>query len=816
MKWQKIWEDKKIFQTKGDTNKEKYYVLEMFPYPSGKIHMGHVRNYTIADVIARFKMMQGYDVLHPMGYDAFGLPAENAAIKNKIHPGDWTSKCIDEMRTELKRMGFSYDWDREFSTCTKEYYRWNQLIFLQFFKKGLVYKKKAIVNWDPVDNTVLANEQVIDGKGWRSGATIEKREIEQWFIKITDYAQTLLDDLSKLDHWPQRVKTMQANWIGRSEGVLLKFDVVDENDKKIDTIETFTTRPDTVFGITYLVLAAEHPKVGEWTKGTDQAKDIEKFVEGVLKEDLIERTSEGAEKNGIFLGKYFINPFTGDKCPLWTADYVLYEYGTGAVMAVPAHDQRDFLFAKKYDLPIKVVINPSKDEHLDPQTMKEAYVDPGVMVNSDQFDAKPSEEGKSEVVKFAEKKKYGKCTITYKLRDWLVSRQRYWGTPIPIYYDDDGKPQPIPEGELPVELPLDVDFTKGGNPLEKSEEFKHYIDPKTKKKYKRDTDTMDTFFDSSWYYLRFCSPNDEKNPFDKKAVNRWMAVDQYIGGIEHAILHLLYSRFFTKFFKSIGWVKCDEPFTRLLTQGMVLNKGEVMSKSKGNTVDPDAIIAKYGADALRMFILFAAPPEDQLEWNDNAIEGSWRFLKRITNFIDKYDVAADDRQLKDLTKEDQAIERERNATIKKVTEDYARFKFNTSISSLMILMNAAEKYASLRNPSPNQAVIINRIINSVILLLSPMAPHVCEEMWKTIGGKEESIVRVSWPQYDAKSMETENVQVVVQVNGKLRGKFDVPAASSEDQVKKIFLADQKIQKFINGKPIKKFIYVKGKIANIVV
>jgi len=407
-KWQKIWEDKEIFKSEGDTRKEKYYVLEMFPYPSGKIHMGHVRNYTIADVIARFKMMQGYDVLHPMGYDAFGLPAENAAIKNKIHPGEWTSKCIDEMRTELKRMGFSYDWDREITTCTKEYYRWNQLIFLQFFKKGLVYKKKAIVNWDPVDNTVLANEQVIEGKGWRSGATIEKREIEQWFIKITDYAQTLLDDLGKLDHWPQRVKTMQQNWIGRSEGVLLKFDVVDENAKKIDTIETFTTRPDTVYGITYLVLAAEHPKVKEWTKGTDHEVAVGKFVAGVLKEDVIERTSEGVEKNGIFLGKYFINPFTGDKCPLWTADYVLYEYGTGAVMAVPAHDQRDFLFAKKYDLPIKVVIIPSKDKSLDTQTMKEAYVDPGVMVNSDQFDGKDSVEGKGEVGKFSEKKKYGK------------------------------------------------------------------------------------------------------------------------------------------------------------------------------------------------------------------------------------------------------------------------------------------------------------------------------------------------------------------------------------------------------------------------
>ena len=813
LKWQRLWEEQKIFHTNTDASQKKYYVLEMFPYPSGKIHMGHVRNYTIADVIARFRMMQGFNVLHPMGYDAFGLPAENAAIKRKVDPSDWTFQCIGEMRAGLKRMGFSYDWTREFATCEPQYYRWNQWIFLQFFKRGLVYKKKAVVNWDPVDQTVLANEQVIDGRGWRSGAVVEKREIEQWFIKITDYAERLLDDLDKLDHWPERVKTMQSHWIGRSEGVTLKFDVIDEQGKKIDTIETFTTRPDTVYGITYLVLAPEHKKIKEWTQGTSFEGAVKKFVDEATHEDIFKRTDETHEKKGVFLGRYFINPFTGNKCPLWVADYVLAEYGTGAVMAVPAHDQRDFLFTKKYGLPIEVVINPP-DANLDAKSIKAAYVEHGILVHSSQFSGVESQEAQEKIGIFAEEKGFGRRTITYKLRDWLVSRQRYWGTPIPIYYDEDNNPCPIPEDQLPVQLPKDVTFNQGGNPLEKSESFKYYIDPKTKKKYRRDTDTIDTFFDSSWYYLRFCSPRDDTQVFDAKAVNRWMPVDQYIGGIEHAILHLLYSRFFTKFLKDIGLVNVDEPFIRLLTQGMVLKGGEVMSKSKGNVVDPDAVIEKYGADALRLCILFAAPPEDQLEWNDSAVEGSWKFLNRLWNLVE-YRYKAVSQNAQGLDSIDQELERLRHLTIKKVTDDFESYKFNTAISTIMILTNAIDKFQIPDGHQVKQGVL-NRAIETLVVLLAPVAPHLCEELWQKIHKGKLSIVKTAWPHYDASSLVQDEIQIVVQVNGKLRGRFVVAAGATEDQVRQIVLADFKIQEFIQGKPIKKFIYVPGKIANVVI
>jgi len=816
-KWQSNWDQHKTFQSVMDKKKEKYYCLEMFPYPSGKIHMGHVRNYTIADVLARFKMMQGLNVLHPMGYDAFGLPAENAAIEHNVHPGEWTHHCINQMRGELKRMGFSYDWDRELATCDKKYYRWNQWIFLQFFKKGLVYKKKAIVNWDPVDQTVLANEQVIDGKGWRSGAVVEKKEIEQWFIKITDYAEELLNDLDKLKHWPQRVKTMQRNWIGRSEGVTLTFDVVDEKGKKSDQISTFTTRPDTVYGITYLVLAAEHPKVKEYSRGSSQEKEIDVFLKKVLKQDVIERTAEGQEKNGVFLGKYFINSFTGDRCPLWVADYVLMEYGTGAVMAVPAHDQRDFLFAKKYGLPITVVIHPSQEKLLSSGNMTEAYVDEGIMGNSKKFDGMGSLQAQQAISDFAVEKGYGKKAINYKLRDWLVSRQRYWGTPIPIYYDEDGKPQAIPEDELPVELPSDIDFKKGGNPLKQSASFKYYVDQRSGKKYLRDTDTMDTFFDSSWYYLRYCSSKDETQIFDKARAGYWMPVDQYIGGIEHAILHLLYSRFFTKFLRDIGLITFDEPFHRLLTQGMVLKDGEIMSKSKGNTVDPDAIIEKYGADSLRLFILFAAPPEDQLEWNDHAIEGSWRFLNRVWLLVEnRYHKTKRGISVENLDKASKDLEYERNATIKKVTDDLTKgYKFNTAISSLMILMNKVDKFETDDQNHQTQ-FILNKTAETIVQLLAPFTPHICEELWEKMYHKDPSIMNVAWPNYDDQALKKDFVLIVVQVNGKLRGKFDVEPDTSEEVLKEIILADDTIQKFIQQKPIKKFIYIPGKLANIVV
>ena len=814
-KWQKHWADTKVFRARVHPSKKKYYCLEMFPYPSGKIHMGHVRNYTIGDVLSRFRMMQGFNVLHPMGYDAFGLPAENAAIKHNTHPGEWTSRCMAEMREGLKRMGFAYDWDRELATCHVDYYRWNQWIFLQFFKKGLVYKKKAIVNWDPVDNTVLANEQVIDGKGWRSGAPVEKREIEQWFLKITDYAERLLSDLDKLDHWPERVKVMQKNWIGKSEGVQLKFDVVDESGKTIDTIETFTTRPDTVYGITYLVLAVEHPSVKAWTRGTSLEKETDAFVADVLKKSAVERASENSEKNGKFLGRYFINPFTGDKCPLWTADYVLAEYGTGAVMAVPAHDQRDFLFAKKYGLPVKKVIKDTKTQgHKDTKT--EAFVDPGVMVHSQSFDGMNSEDAKKSIARFAEEKGFGKRTTTFRLRDWLVSRQRYWGTPIPIYYNDKGEPQPIPEDQLPVILPKDVKFGEG-NPLETSETFKYYTDLKTGKKYRRDTDTMDTFFDSSWYYLRFCSAHDDKQVFDKTETNYWMTVDQYIGGIEHAILHLLYSRFFTKFLHDLGLLKFDEPFHRLLTQGMVLNKGEVMSKSKGNTVDPHAIIAKYGADPLRVCMLFAAPPEDQMEWSNSGVDGAWKFLARVQNAVEqRYRSVNAEFDAKPFDTADKDLNRERNAAIKKVTDDLEHYKFNTAISTLMILMNAIDKYKCEASQAGKQA-LLNRTLKDLVLLLSPYAPHLCEELWREkMGGQEESIALAVWPKHDESALKQDVMTIVGQVNGKVRGQFSVPSESTEEQIRDIVLKDAKIQEHTQGRPPKKCIYVPGKLINIVV
>jgi len=812
-KWQTFWQEKNIFKSEPDAKKEKYYVLEMYPYPSGKLHMGHVRNYTIGDVLARFKRMQGFNVLYPMGFDSFGLPAENAAIKNNADPKEWTDSRMNEMVKQMKALGLSYDWSRFLYSHDPQYYKWNQWIFIQMFKRGLVYKKKALVNWDPVDKTVLANEQVIDGKGWRSGAEVEKREIEQWFIKITDYVEDLLNHLDLLDHWPQRVKAMQRNWIGKSQGTLIRFEVVDENDKKIDELETFTTRADTVFGIEYVVLAVEHPKSKEWVKGTDREKDVLAFITKVEKETLIERIKEGKAKNGVPLGVYIKNPVNGKKVPLWVADYVLMDYGTSAVMAVPAHDQRDFLFAKKYNLPISIVIRPADKESVTADELKEAFVESGIMVNSEEFDGMESQKANDEISRWMEKEGFGKRTTTYRLKDWLISRQRYWGTPIPIYYDDEGQPQPIPENQLPVLLPTDVQFGKG-NPLENSQSFKDYVDP-SGKKYRRETDTMDTFFDSSWYFLRYTDIND-KEIFAKDQANYWMPVDQYIGGIEHAILHLLYARFFTKFFKEIGLIKCEEPFTRLLTQGMVLLHGEVMSKSKGNVVEPDAIIEKYGADAMRLFILFAAPPEDQLEWNDKAIDGAWKFLNRIWNLVEKrYKPIEDHFTAKDFDDSDKELERNRNATIKKVTEDLKLYKFNTAISSLMILMNQVDKYKVNSEHGVKQA-LINRIAQSVVILMSPLTPYICEELWPMLGGKEDSVAHVPWPQYDEEALKQDFIQIIVQVNGKLRGRFQVATDIKEEELKEFILADQKIQEFVQGKPVKKFIYVPGKLANIVV
>jgi leucyl-tRNA synthetase len=809
--WQTFWEDSGVFKADESQDKPKYYVLEMYPYPSGRLHMGHVRNYTIGDVIARFRRMQGYNVLYPMGFDSFGLPAENAAIKNNTNPREWTDQKMSDMVAQMKTLGLSYDWSRFLYSHSDDYYKWNQWIFIQMFKKGLAYKKKSVVNWDPVDNTVLANEQVIDGKGWRSGAEVEKREIEQWFIKITDYVDELLEDLDTLDDWPDRVKAMQRNWIGKSYGTLIKFDVVDADNNKIDELETFTTRADTAFGIEYVVLAAEHPKVREWTKDKKNEKEISKFIGAVGKQSTIERVGEGKNKNGLPLGVFAVNPVNGKKVPLWTADYALMDYGTGAVMAVPAHDSRDFQFAKKYDLPISVVINP-KDETLDANVMDQAFVEIGTMVNSQQFDGIKSSDAIDKMSKWMEEKGFGKRTTTYRLRDWLISRQRYWGTPIPMYYDEEGNPQPIPEEELPVKLPDDIEFGKG-NPLETSESFKYYTAPDGKK-YRRETDTMDTFFDSSWYFMRYTGL-EPKEILNKAKANYWMPVDQYIGGIEHAILHLLYSRFFTKFLRDLGVVDVKEPFKRLLTQGMVLLDGEVMSKSKGNIVDPDDIVCKYGADAMRVFILFAAPPEDQLEWNGQAIEGSWKFLKRIWDFIvDRYDKdCSGNLNVEQMNEEDKNLRRALHETVKKVTDDYGNYKYNTSISSMMILMNTVSKYKQANQNQP----LINEFCETLIKLIAPIAPHLSEEIWKNVLGKKEgSIIMAGWPEVDESALVQDTIQIIAQVNGKLRGRFAIPANADEAQVKQIVLDDENIQKFVDGKEIRKFIYVKSKLANIVV
>jgi leucyl-tRNA synthetase len=821
-KWQKYWEQEKTFKSGVDPDKEKYYCLEMFPYPSGKIHMGHVRNYTIADVLARYKMMRGLNVIHPMGYDAFGQPAENAAIKRDVDPGEWTYACIDQMRTELKRMGFSYDWDRELATCDKEYYKWNQWIFLKMYEKGLAYKKASPVNWCPSCETTLANEEVINDQCWRCKTEVKQKDLEQWYLKITAYSEQLLDDLDTLDHWPDRVITMQKNWIGKSYGVDMRFTVKEAEEEII----VFTTRADTIFGATYVVLAPEHPLVATLIKGTPQEDDVRQFVEKVANVSKTIRVSGEKEKEGVFTGRYAINPVNGEEVPIWIADYVLMDYGTGAIMAVPTHDQRDFLFAKEHDLPMRIVIQDPKKPDQKVEDMNEAYVDEGVLVNSGQFNGVPNREAIEKIGQWMEEQGTGKMSLHWRLRDWLISRQRYWGTPIPFIYCDTCGVVPVPEDQLPVELPKNIKITgEGGSPLNHCAEFLNVTCPNCGAEAKRETDTMATFFDSSWYYLRYCSAHDDQRVFDPEEVAYWMHVDQYIGGIEHAILHLLYSRFFTKFFKSLGLVDFDEPFNKLLTQGMVLKDGEVMSKSKGNTVDPDDVIAKYGADSLRLCILFAAPPEDQLEWNDNAVDGSWKFLNRVWHLVHHRYIFVQDINVnpEDLGPQSVELERVRNFTIKKVSEDIESYKFNTAISSLMIHMNKIDKYKVDADDAERQ-VILNRSIQSVVLCLAPFVPHICEELWHAIKDKKDSpeatvyksVVRHPWPKYDERALKQDTVLVVAQVNGKLRAKFHVEADSSEAQVKAVVLADEKVQKHVDGKPIRKFIYIKNKLVNIVV
>ncbi|MBU0614649.1 MAG: leucine--tRNA ligase [Nanoarchaeota archaeon] len=738
-KWQKKWVDSHIFKFEPDSKKPKFYCLEMFSYPSGKLHMGHVRNYSIGDCVARFKRMNGFNLLYPVGFDALGLPAENAAIKNKVNPRDWTIKCMDSMVDQLKSLGFSYDWERLMPTCEPEYYKWNQWIFLKFFEKGLAYRKEGIINWCDNCGTVLANEQVEDGKCWRCKSEVEQKPLEQWYFNIKEYAEELLKDLDKLTGWPERVKVMQQNWIGKSYGTELYFDVVDEDGKVVDKISTFTTRADTVYGITYLVLAAEHPKVTQWTKGTKYEKDVLKLLSKIKKQSMIERTAEGKEKNGVFLGKYFINPFTGDKCPLWVADYALYGYGTGAVMAVPTHDQRDFEFAKKYNLPLKVVINPNDGYELDAAKMTRAFVEEGILVNSDDFSGMNNRDAIIEIGKFAEKKKWGKRTVTYKLRDWLISRQRYWGTPIPIVYCEKCGAVPELEKNLPIVLPEKVKFTGEGNPLASAKEFASCKCPKCNGKARRETDTMDTFVDSSWYFLRFIDRFNDKLPFDNKLVSKWMPVDQYIGGIEHAILHLLYARFFTKALRDLGLHNIDEPFTKLLTQGMVIKDGAKMSKSLGNVVDPGEIIGKYGADTARLFILFTALPEKELEWSDQGVAGAYRFLNRFYALTDQEGLVKSDK----LDNKDKMLISKVHETIKKVTELIEEFKLSLAIGAIMELVNHIYRYKE----GGAKLSVYNEAAKTVALLLCPFTPHLSEEVWELLGGKGFCSLH-QWPLFD--------------------------------------------------------------------
>jgi len=812
-KWQGLWDERQIFKTPEDSRRPKFYCLEMFPYPSGKIHMGHVRNYTIADVVARFKLMQGFNVLHPMGYDAFGQPAENAAIKHKTHPAQWTYACIDQMRGNLKRMGFSYDWSRELATCHKDYYRWNQWIFLKMFEKGLAYKKSSSVNWCPSCETTLANEEVIQGQCWRCKNDVVQKDLEQWYLKITHYAGALLEDLKKLDNWPSRVVAMQENWIGKSYGVEIYF----KWQKTGEILRVFTTRPDTIFGATYVVLAPEHPSVKPLVAGTGYEQAVMDFVAKVGQMSKSMRVSGDDRKEGVFTGQYAVNPVNGEPIPVWVADYVLMEYGTGAIMAVPTHDQRDFLFAKEHCLPMRIVIQDPVRPEMSVEEMTEAYEGEGRQVRSGAFDGLPNEEGKKQIARWMEAEGKGKIAVYWRLRDWLISRQRYWGTPIPMIYCPACGVVPVPEKDLPVELPEDVRFTgEGGSPLSQSDSFVRVACPACGKAARRETDTMATFFDSSWYYLRYVSPEDDRRAFDPGQAAYWLPVDQYIGGIEHAILHLLYSRFFTKFFKDLGLVKVDEPFDRLLTQGMVLKDGEVMSKSKGNTVDPDAVIAKYGADTLRLFILFAAPPEDQLEWNDNAIDGSWKFLSRVWNCVQqRFRPADQEYAYENLTGDAKELEQERNFAIKKVTEDIANgFKFNTAISQIMILMNRIDKF-NADGDSLRQAVF-NQAVRTVVLLLAPLTPHMCEELWQVMGGREESVSRIPWPGYEESALEKEAVLMVIQINGKLRSKLEVPVDIAENELRALVLADENIQRHLDGKEVRKFIVVPQKLVNIVV
>ncbi|MBN3870227.1 leucine--tRNA ligase [Nostoc sp. JL33] len=860
-KWQKTWVELGLDKTPTASNKPKFYALSMFPYPSGSLHMGHVRNYTITDVIARLKRMQGYRVIHPMGWDAFGLPAENAAIDRGVPPAKWTYQNMAQMRQQLQRLGLSIDWECELATCSPDYYKWTQWIFLQFLQAGLAYQKEAAVNWDPIDQTVLANEQVDnEGRSWRSGAIVERKLLRQWFFKITDYAEELLNDLNKLTGWPERVKLMQANWIGKSTGAYLEFPIIGIDEK----IGVYTTRPDTVYGVSYLVLAPEHPLTKRVTTKEQQAA-VEAFIKEVSHQSELERTSEDKPKRGISTGGVAINPFTGEEVPIWIADYVLYEYGTGAVMGVPAHDVRDFKFAKNYDLSIDFVIASPDDvagfdltptSEIDEVTQliqieyNQAYTEPGILINSGAFTGMTSTDAKQAIIEYAEQQGFGKVRVQYRLRDWLISRQRYWGAPIPVIHCPNCGIVPVPDKDLPVKLPEEVEFTgRGGSPLTQLESWVNVPCPTCGTPAKRETDTMDTFIDSSWYFLRFPDAKNEQQVFDSSKINDWMPVDQYVGGIEHAILHLLYSRFFTKVLRDRGLLNFDEPFQRLLTQGMVQgltylnpNKGgkdkwipsnlvnsadprdpqtgeplqrlyATMSKSKGNGVAPEDVIAKYGVDTARMFILFKAPPEKDLEWDEADVEGQFRFLNRVWRLVTDYVAAGVSRkkaQLADLTKAEKELRRAIHTAIQAVTEDVEdEYQFNTAISELMKLSNA------LTDADGKNSPIYAEGIRTLVVLLAPFAPHIADELWHLLG-ESDSVHTQTWPSFDPAALIADEITLVIQIMGKTRGAIQVPAQADKAALEKYARESEIAQRYIEGKEIKKVIVVPGKLVNFVV
>ncbi len=812
-RWQDHWEADDAFRASEDPSRQKFYLLEMFPYPSGDIHMGHVRNYVLGDVLARFKMTQGHAVLHPMGWDALGLPAENAAIERRKHPAAWTVTNIGNMKRQFRRLGMSYDWDRELSTHHPGYYAWTQWIFTKMHEMGLAYRKGGLVNWDPVDETVLANEQVIDGRGWRTGAPVEKRRLDQWYFRITDYAERLLNDLDKLEGWPERVVTQQRNWIGRSEGARIDFTV----EATGETLAVFTTRPDTVYGVTFMSLAPEHPLVEELIAPSEHAERVMPEVQRMRTQTLDVRMDENADKEGVFTGFHVVNPLNGDRVPLWVANYALMDYGTGAVMAVPAHDQRDFEFARKYDLPIQVVIQP-EDAALDSNTMTQAYADDGVQVNSGPFDGQPNREAITAITEHLAANDIGEGTVNYRLRDWLVSRQRYWGVPIPVIYEDDGSVTLVDEEDLPVVHPREVEFTgKGGNPLSRDEAFTSCVSPRTGRPARRETDTMDTFVDSSWYFLRFTSPRFAEGVFEREAADYWMPVDQYVGGIEHAVLHLLYARFITKVMYDLGVSSVEEPFQNLFTQGMVTKDGGKMSKSLGNVVAPDDLIERYGADTARLFSLFAAPPELDLEWNDAGVEGCHRFLHRLWRTFDQLLPHAAETAEYDagtLTPEERELRRVLHITIQRVSKDIQeRFKFNTAIAAIMEMSNHLQ---ALEAPfTDNQRGLLRESLDAVARLLGPFAPHIAEELWTRLG-HTETILRSGWPELDPDALVQDEVTLVVQVNGKVRGRVAVPSGASEEEAQAAALGDDNVRRHTDGKTVRKVIHVPDKLLNLVV